>query len=98
MTVSFDATYHERQLVMEIAKRASAISVNAGRRIDPPVIEMDVLATHANGCPLDLERLSQADDFNVAHDVFGIYRHINRETGDLEGCFMPRFAKPQAAE
>jgi len=26
------------------------------------------------------------------HDVSGIARHLNRETGRLEGCFLPRFS------
>lgn len=60
---------------------------------------MDMLAADGvNGNPpLDFDRMAQADDFNVAHDVVGIYRHIDRETGKLTGCFLPRFAKLDAA-
>jgi hypothetical protein len=59
---------------------------------DRMTITMDVIATHANGCPLDLDRLLHADDSNFIHDVFGIRRHINRTNGQLEDCFLPRFA------
>jgi hypothetical protein len=59
---------------------------------------MDVDACHNNGCPLDLERLLAADEFNFSHDVFGIARHINRDTGQLENCFVPRFASRQFDE
>lgn len=90
--ISFNANSFEHEISLSIAQRASALSIQAGKRIDPTVFQMDVLATHLNGCPLDLERLSAADDFNFAHDVFGIYRHLNRETGQLEDCFLPRFA------
>jgi len=39
------------------------------------------------------------DDFSqVSHDVFGIGRHLDRETGKLEGFFHPRFALPEAIQ
>ena len=53
--------------------------------------------SHCNSsCPLRLDDLLAADDFNFAHDVFGINQHLNRETGELNDCFLPRFAKPEA--
>ncbi len=57
---------------------------------------MDLVACHANGCPLDFERLSDADDFNIAHDVFGIRRHLDRETGQLTDHFLPRYAAKES--
>lgn len=53
---------------------------------------MDLEACHCNGMPLDLDKLASADDFNFAHDVFGIARHIDRETGKIGDCFVPRCA------
>jgi len=35
------------------------------------------------------------DDFNFAHDVFGIRRNIDRSTGKITGTFWPRYAKNQ---
>lgn len=57
--------------------------------------EMDVLAVHCNGFPLRLEALLVADDFNFSHDVFGIYRFLDRSTGQLGGHFVPRFVVQQ---
>lgn len=89
-TVSFLVKQREARIILEIARRASAAATAAG--FDYPVIDasMDVTACHANGCPLKLITLRDADDFNFAHDVFGIRRHINRETGKLDGMFVPR--------
>lgn len=52
---------------------------------------MDVLAVHAT-VGLDLQRLLDADDFNFRHDILGIYTELDRSTGKLGDCFLPRFA------
>jgi hypothetical protein len=83
------------ELARQIAARAAGLSAQAGRTINQIELWMDIVACHANGCPLDLDRLAQADDFNIAHDVFGISRHLDRETGELTDCFLPRFASKQ---
>jgi hypothetical protein len=57
---------------------------------------MDVTACHANGNPLRLFDLAAAPEFDFVHDVFGIYRHIDRETGKLSDCFVPRFTDTEA--
>lgn len=54
--------------------------------------EMDILAAHLD-CPMKLDELLAADDGNFGHDVFGIMENINRKTGKLNNCFVPRFAK-----
>lgn len=58
----------------------------------PINLEMDLIACHLNGNPLKLKELLAADDFNFVHDLAGISRHINRETGALEDCFSPRYS------
>lgn len=55
-------------------------------------LTMDLTAVHANDVKIDFKRLLEADDFNFAHDIVGIQQHLNRETGKLENCFLPRFA------
>ena len=55
-------------------------------------LRMDLCAV-GGSCPMDWDRLIEADDSNFAHDVFGIRRHMDRTTGQLGGCFLPRFAK-----
>lgn len=56
---------------------------------------MNITACVANGNPLRLEDLLAADDFNFAHDVFGIDRHINRDNGKMMNFFRPRFSVPE---
>lgn len=82
----------EARLIHMIAKRTVAMAT--AREIDYPLMDadMDITACHCNGNPLRLAELLAADDVNFAHDVFGIYRHINRETGALNDFFSPRFS------
>lgn len=42
--------------------------------------------------PLDLPKLYQFEDLSFWHDINGIERHLDRETGVLGGCFLPRCA------
>lgn len=81
----------------KIHQRAAKL---AGFDIDWMSFCMDMGAANGvNGnLPIDVAGLLAADDFNFAHDVFGIMRHINRETGAIDGFFVPRFtAAAQAA-
>lgn len=60
---------------------------------------MDLLAADGvNGNrPLDWGRLIAADDFNFMHDIGGICRHMDRETGVLGDHFTPRITVRVAA-
>lgn len=94
----FTRTPTEDRLIGRIAARAM-VDLAAARHHDKFTkqdIHMDVTATHANGNPLDLRRLLAADDFNFAHDILGIRRHLDRSTGGLLNCFSPRFSKRTA--
>lgn len=82
----------EARIITAITRRARELSENPAR-FDFIECEMDITACHLNGCRLDLERLLAADDFNFLHDVYGIQRHIDRETGKLGDCFLPRYAR-----
>lgn len=104
--VSFDVSNEERATISKIADRALDIARQAGSYRDVPGrthaakrvhVEMDMIACHANGCPLRLDDLLAADDFNFSHDVFRIIRHLDRETGELTDFFRPRFARPAPA-
>ncbi len=55
---------------------------------------MDIETAHKN-CPLDLQKLLDADEANFYHDVMGIFKNLNRQTKKLENCFVPRFAKKE---
>lgn len=56
---------------------------------------MDLLAADGrNGnLPLDWPAFLALDDGQFVHDAAGIYRHLNRQTGFLDDCFVPRCAK-----
>jgi hypothetical protein len=93
--VNFDVTPSERALITQIVNRiveTPAFQVFGFSRVQ---WDMDICATHRNGCPLRLADLLNADAFNFNHDIAGIARHINRKDGTLGGCFVPRFAVSQ---
>ena len=92
---SFVTTPEIEDALLSIVPRVEAIARRAGFPFDAMGLRMDLLAVHNGGCPLDFERLAAADDGNLGHDVFGIVRHIDRETGALGGCFVPRHARPE---
>lgn len=89
---SFDCTPGAGRTIRRIARRAiDSIQALKLSRVSVLDIRMDITACHANGCPLDLERLLAADDFNFAHDIIGIRRFLDRDTGKLSDMFSPRF-------
>lgn len=95
--VSFDISQIDTARVSIIVDRAAEVFAKfSSKKYDRLSARMDLIACHANGCPMDFEGLSKADDTNIAHDVFGIARHLDRETGKLTGHFLPRFAMKQA--
>lgn len=98
MSVNLSATGEDRGKIDQIVKRALSMADGAGVRLDRLSLEMDLLAAHLNGCTLDLDKLLAAPAFDFTHDIWGIRRHIDRETGKLTGCFLPRCAMPERAE
>lgn len=90
--IQFQAKDADRVLLDRIIKRAhhyAAFSETFEAEIDTA---MCITACHLNGCRLDLAKLLEADEFNFLHDVGGIVRHIDRETGKLRHHFLPRCA------
>lgn len=93
--VSFDVDPTASRLIRRLVKKAQGVYLKLG--LDAPdtiELSMDLTATHANGCPLDLPKMLTFDDFNLMHDVGGIRRHLDRKTGKLGGFFLPRAALP----
>ena len=89
---------HDRyvmQIESAIAQRAVLMAQSFNIDYKQMDAIMDIDACHCNGCPLKLQELLDADDFNFAHDVFGIRSNINRKSGELENCFLPRYALPE---
>ena len=92
--INWTITKEDNDIAVNIAKRAILMARKLGVKYSQMDAVMDIEACHNNGCTLKLSELLEADDFNFAHDIFGIRRHINRNTGKLEHCFLPRFSKP----
>lgn len=86
----------DRELISEIAQRASDMAHDAG--VEYPTLDcmMDLESAHSQ-MPLELGALKDADDFNFAHDVFGIRSHMDRSQypGKIVGHFVPRFTVKQ---
>lgn len=98
--IRFDCTPAESATICQIVDRA--VKLGIASKNDRLGLTMDMVATHSNGCPMDFERLLAADDMNFVHDIKGIERHLDRDDasptgGQLLDCFLPRFAKPEAA-
>jgi len=91
--ISFDVTKEDDELIHKIIDRAADLFAKRGSQLDRLDTFMDITATRANGCPLRLADLAEADDFNLLHDVGGIANHLNRDTGRLEDMFRPRFSQ-----
>lgn len=95
----------DAELINKVVKRALNLGIvkkrPAGRRTrvdgiyDPLSCDMDLTACHLNGMALDLNKLMEFPDFDFMHDICGIARHINRETGKIEDLFMPRCSRPE---
>jgi hypothetical protein len=78
-------------LVSQIAQRA----VREKLTQDVQDVSMDVTATHLNGNPLRLAELLKASLANFGHDITGIHRHLDRNTGKLKDYFSPRYSAPE---
>ena len=88
-TVKFNATKAESQIIGKIADRALR-ELDSWDRVKIDWM-MDVEACHSNGCPLRLDDLLAADRFNFIHDLAGIAKFLDRNTGKLTRNFSPRF-------
>ena len=86
--INWDTTKEEMRTIEKIVKRARKMN----KEVQFVDLSMDITACHLNGCDLKLDDLLKANDFNFAHDVFGISQHIDRTKGTLKDCFLPRFA------
>ena len=86
--IQWDITDEDMDLIEKIMLRIQTKYTE----ISPLAWCLDISAVHSNGCPLKLAELLNAKDSDFFHDVFGIRKNLNRETGKLENDFLPRFA------
>ena len=90
MEPSFEVTKQDAAIIHKIAVRANNVAKDIGFKYPVQDAAMDITAVHANGNPLRLQRLLDADKFNFAHDIAGIRNCLDRDTGKLNNCFEPR--------
>lgn len=85
------ANREDTALIFAIADRASALARRRARtKFD---IVMDITACHLNGNPLRLHDMLAGDEIHLIHDILGIERHLDRDTGKLRDGFTPRFSR-----
>ena len=89
--VSFSCSKEDHDLAVQVADRYENNCMLNCSAHEHQLILMDLVATHCNGNPMDFAGLLSADLFNLAHDVNGIRRHIDRSTGRLMNFFVPRY-------
>ena len=81
----------EQRTVCKIVDRAYELLRGTAMHCTRLDLRMDLSAVHAR-CPLRLGDLLEADAADFAHDITGIVRHLDRKSGKLGGCFLPRFS------
>jgi hypothetical protein len=91
MPIEFTIDKGTIDLITKVVNRAGKMGFHA--EYPKRGMVLDLSTCNANGCPLDFEKLLSFPDFDFSHDISGIGRHINRETGKLEHCFLPRCAR-----
>lgn len=87
---------NDLDLICDIAVRAVDLSAKYGQDRDVLTLSISLTKWH-EAQPIDLAGLLAATDADLAHDVFNIDRHLDRETGKPEGVFMPRYGQPSGA-
>lgn len=94
--INWNCTREESQIVSKIVDRYQESHYELGipKVYQRPRMDliMDIEATHCNGNPLKLRELLESENFNFLHDMIGIQRNLNRQTGKLENCFVPRYS------
>jgi uncharacterized protein DUF6874 len=88
MILNWHVSKEDGELLLKIAQRAA----DGNTRLDTQAVLMDLTACHANGNPLRLKELLEAELLDFTHDVYGIMQHIDRSTGKLTDFFTPRFS------
>lgn len=92
MKINWNIDRADTLKIVKICERYESKPERTGRGYRRQNLLMDLTACHGNGTPLDLDKLLAADEFNFLHDVEGISRKIDRDTGRLTDCFLPRCA------
>ncbi len=93
--VSFTVSAETRASIDEVINRLLSLTSTLEEPFtseDALQFRMSLVACEANGCRMRWKDLLAADNFNFAHDVFGIHNNICTKTGKLKNHFSPRFS------
>ena len=90
--ISFKLKKATQILIERVASRAKDCGEVMNMDLDAKTIQMDLTACHKYGCKLDLEKMLMTRGVDLLHDVMGINRHLDRDTGNLTNNFHPRCA------
>jgi hypothetical protein len=81
------------KLVVAIAFKATKIAKRVFKHNVNPAAVAEVLAVvHLNDTKLRLQDMLNGRDFDLCHDISGMCKNLDQNTGCLENCFRPRFA------
>lgn len=90
MTINFTVPGATTQKILAVLARSEKAGIT--HYVNHLDHKMDLAVCHMNGCPLDFDKLLACDEATLQHDIFGIQRHISRDTGQLLNHFVPRCA------
>jgi hypothetical protein len=93
MAIKWRTTKASSLLIHRIVERAVAEKLIRGSKLVKTNLEMDITAVHLNDMQLRLRDLVVAPTSDFGHDVLGIRRYVDRTTGKLTDCFVPRYAR-----
>lgn len=88
--IKWTVSKEDMELIRAIVLKAEHMGILNGDRMTSL---MDITACHANGTQLRLKDLLNASKGDFVHDISGISAYLNRETGQLKNCFLPRYAR-----
>jgi len=83
----FKTTSKDYDLISQIAERAM---ISLDNLLTEKLHTLMDLECALNDVGLNLQKLLTFPDLDFAHDIYGIRRNLNRETGKLSNGFLPR--------
>ena len=85
-------THEKAKQCQRIAEKTNGVLHLCGvEKADETAIAMDIAAVFLVD-NINLDKLESFDAFNLLHDINGIRKNLDRETGILKGNFLPRCA------
>ena len=90
--INFKCSPQDQALIGQILKRGMDMARDFNVKLDHVTLAMDIVACHCNGTPLKLLQMLMSDPSDFSHDLLGITRFIDRESGKMREGFKPHFA------